>query len=189
MAPTKKAAKKSATKKPAAKKTAAKKSATKKAAPAKKTTAKKAAPAKKSATKKSASKKRAAKKSASKQIPFVDYLVLGDRPYLRANECKSCGARYFDRRNACANCFGTEFKKARVKSAGEVTSVSIVAMGPQPYVSAIVDCGGTSVRCTLVGVEPTPEHVKLGMKVKLATYSMGKDSAGVEAIAFGFAPA
>ena len=133
--------------------------------------------------------KKAAKKTAAKeQIPFVDYLVLGERPYLRANECKSCGARYFDRRNACANCFGTEFKKARVKSVGEVTSFSIVAMGPEPYVSAIVDCGGTSVRCTLIGVEPTPEHVKLGMKVKLATYSMGEDSAGVEAIGFGFTP-
>ena len=172
MAPTKKAAKN-----PTAKKTAAK--ATKKST-AKKTAAK--------ATRKSTAKKTAAKKAAPKQIPFVDYLVLGERPYLRANECKSCGARYFDRRNACANCFGTEFKKARVKSTGEVTSFSIVAMGPKPYVSAIVDCGGTSVRCTLVDLEPTPEHVKLGMKVKLATYSMGTDSEGVEAIGFGFAP-
>ncbi len=122
------------------------------------------------------------------QVPFVDYLVLGDRPYLRANECRSCGARYFDRRNACANCFATEFKRVRVKNRGTVTSFSIVTMGPQPYVSAIVDCDGTAVRCTLVGVEPTPEHVTLGMKVKLTTYSMGTDGEGTEAIAFGFAP-
>lgn len=123
-----------------------------------------------------------------KQIPFVDYLVLGERPHLRANECKSCGARYFDRRNACANCFATEFKKVRVKVRGEVTSFSIVAMGPEPFVSAIVDCDGTSVRCTLVGVEATPEHVKLGMKVKLVTYPMGVDADNTEAIAFGFTP-
>ena len=140
----------------------------------------------KTAKKKAAPKKKAA---APKQIPFVDYLVLGKTPYLRANECKSCGARFFDRRNACAACFGTDFKKARVKNRGEVTSFSIVAMGPQPYVSAIVDCDGTSVKCTLIGVEPDPEHVHLGMTVKLATYSMGKDDDGVEAIGFGFTPA
>ena len=146
--------------------------------------------AKKQTAKKPA--KKAPKKTANKakaQIPFVDYLVLGERPYLRANECKNCGARYVDRRNACASCFGTDFKKARVKNQGIVTSFSIVAMGPQPYVSAVVDCGGTSVRCTLIGVEPTPEHVTLGMKVKLATYSMGTDAEGTEAIGFGFAPA
>ena len=128
------------------------------------------------------------KDAAPAQIPFVDYLVLGKTPYLRANECKSCGARFFDRRNACASCFGTEFKKVRVKNQGIVTSFSIVAMGPQPYVSAIVDCDGTSVKCTLIGVEADPEHVTLGMKVKLATYSMGLDDDGVEAIGFGFTP-
>ena len=31
------------------------------------------------------------------QIPLVNYLVLGDKPHLVANECASCGARYFDR--------------------------------------------------------------------------------------------
>ncbi len=129
------------------------------------------------------------KAAAPEQIPFVDYLVLGKTPYLRANECKNCGARFFDRRNACASCFGTEFKKARVKNKGEITSFSIVAMGPQPYVSAIVDCDGTSVKCTIIGVDPDPEHVQLGMQVKLATYSMGKDDDGVEAIGFGFTPA
>lgn len=139
-----------------------------------------------------AAKKKAAptkKKAAKMAVPFVEYLVLGERPYLRANECKACGARYFDRRNACASCFGTEFKRVRVKSRGEVTSFSIVAMGPQPFVSAIVDCDGTSVRCTLINVPADPEHVDLGMKVKLATYPMGVDADGVEAIAFGFEPA
>ena len=43
------------------------------------------------------------------KIAMVDYLVLGDDPHLVANECTSCGARYFDRRNACASCFATGF--------------------------------------------------------------------------------
>ena len=52
----------------------------------------------------------------SKQIPFVDYLALEPEPHLVANECTSCGARFFDRRNACASCFGTDFAKADVST-------------------------------------------------------------------------
>ena len=122
------------------------------------------------------------------QVPFVDYLILEELPYLQANECQSCKARFFDRRNACASCFGNDFKKVKVATSGQVTSFTIVEMGPVPYVSAIVDCEGTPVRCTLVGVEPTPEAVQLGMKVELTTYSMGTDTEGTEAIAFGFQP-
>jgi uncharacterized OB-fold protein len=58
-----------------------------------------------------------------------------------------------------------------------------------PFVGAIIDCGGTPVRANLRGIEPTPEQVTLGMKVALTTYSLGTDSAGAEAIGFGFAPA
>ena len=127
------------------------------------------------------------------QVPLVNYLALGDRPHLVAHECPTCGARYFDRRNACANCGGTEFGSADVATDGEVRSFTIVtfaAPGVQvPFVSAIVDCDGTSVRANLINVEPTPEHVSLGMKVRLATYSLGTDDDGTEAIGFGFEPA
>ncbi len=129
----------------------------------------------------------------SEQIPFVDYLVLGDSPHLVANECTACGARFFDRRNACAGCSGTEFKSADVSTQGELRSFTIVAFAAPgidvPFVSAIVDCGGTSVRTNLVNVEPSPDHVKLGMPVKLTTFPIGKDDEGVEAINFGFEPA
>ena len=37
-------------------------------------------------------------------------------------------------------------------------------------------------------VEPDPEHVRDGMKVRLATYPIGTDSEGTEAIGFGFEP-
>src|SRR5690554_3467880 len=95
------------------------------------------------------------------QIPLVDYLVLGDAPHLVANECTNCGARFFDRRNACASCSGTEFTKVDLPTEGEVKAFTIVSFAapgiPVPYVSAIVDCGGTSVRANIVNVEPTPE--------------------------------
>lgn len=129
----------------------------------------------------------------SKQIPYVEYLALGDRPHLVANQCTSCGARFFDRRNACAACFATSFTRVDIPTDGEVRSFSIVtfaAPGVQvPYVSAIVDCGGTSVRGTIVNTSPDPEHVKLGMKVRLTTYGVGTDDEGTEAINYGFEPA
>ena len=127
------------------------------------------------------------------QVPLVEYLELGDDPRLVANECTECGARFFDRRNACASCFATEFRSVPVATEGELsafTIVSLAAPGIQvPFVAGVVDCGGTSVRGNIINVEPDPEHVTLGMKVRLATYSMGVDAAGTEAIGFGFEPA
>lgn len=128
----------------------------------------------------------------AKQIPLVDYLVLGDDPHLTAHECASCGARFFDRRNACASCGATGFRSVDVPTTGEVRAFTIVAFAapgiPVPYVAALVDCGGTSVRANLINVEPDPEHVALGMKVRLATQPLGTDEAGTEAVGFGFEP-
>jgi uncharacterized OB-fold protein len=128
----------------------------------------------------------------AEQIPLVDYLVLEPEPHLVANECTSCGARFFDRRNACASCGKTEFKKADVPTTGEVEAFTIVAFAapgvPVPYVAALVNCEGTSVRANLINVEPDPEHVTLGMRVRLATQPIGTDHNGTEAIGFGFEP-
>ncbi|ADP81810.1 Zn-ribbon domain-containing OB-fold protein [Pseudofrankia inefficax] len=128
----------------------------------------------------------------SQSIPFVDYLVLGDSPHLVANECVTCGARFFDRRNACAGCFGTEFRKVDVATEGEVRAFTIVSLAapgiPVPFVSATVDCGGTSVRANLINVEATPDAVHVGMKVRFALQSVGTDEAGTEAVNFGFEP-
>jgi uncharacterized OB-fold protein len=126
------------------------------------------------------------------QIPLVDYLVLGDDPHLVAHECTRCGARFFDRRNACASCSGTAFKDVDVPTAGEVRAFTIVAFAapgvPVPFVAAVVDCDGTSVRGNLVNVPPDPEHVELGMKVRLTTVPIGTDETGTEAVGYGFEP-
>jgi uncharacterized OB-fold protein len=129
----------------------------------------------------------------SEQIPLVDYLVLGDKPHLVATQCTNCGAKYFDRRNACASCFESDFKQVDVAPEGVVQTFTIVAMAapgiPVPFVSAVIDCDGTPVRGNLINVEPDPDHVSTGMKVRLATYSLGEDDHGKEAIGFGFEPA
>jgi len=126
------------------------------------------------------------------QIPLVDYLVLGDEPHLEANECTNCGARFFDRRNACAHCFGTDFRTVSIGTEGVLRTFTIVAYaapGVQvPFVAGVIDCDGTSVRANVINVEPDPEHVHTGMKVKLATYSLGTDDNGTEAIGFGYEP-
>jgi len=128
------------------------------------------------------------------QIPMVDYLVLDDgEPHLVAHECTNCGARYFDRRNACAGCFAAEFKTVPVATEGTVRAFTIVTFAapgiPTPFVASVVDCAGTQVRANLINVEPDAEHVRDGMKVRLATYPIGADANGTEAIGFGFEPA
>ena len=125
-------------------------------------------------------------------VPLVDYLVLGDRPHLVANECTSCRARFFDRRNACASCGALDFERVDVPTEGELNAFTIVSFAapgvPVPFVAGLIDCGGTSVRANVVNTLPDPEHVKLGMKVRLATFPIGADANGTEAVGFGFEP-
>ena len=132
--------------------------------------------------------------STTGRVPHVDYLVLDDGdPHLVANECASCGARFFDRRNACAACFGTEFRVVPIATTGTVTAFTIVAFAapgiPVPFVAAIVDCNGTSVKGNIINVEPDPANISTGMAVRLATSSLGTDDNGIEAIGYGFEPA
>lgn len=125
-------------------------------------------------------------------VPLVDYLRLEPTPRLIAHECVACGARFFDRRNACAACSGTSFREVELPTEGELRTFTIVSYAapgiPVPFVAGVVDCGGTSVRANVINVAPDADHVRTGMKVRLATYVVGVDSEGTEAIGFGFEP-
>lgn len=128
----------------------------------------------------------------AKQVPIVEYLALEPEPHLVANECTQCGARFFDRRNACASCENDQWKQVEIATTGEVKAFTIVGMAspgiPVPFVAAVVDCDGTSVRGNILDVEPDDQHVTLGMKVALTTNIVGTDSEGTEAVGFGFRP-
>jgi uncharacterized OB-fold protein len=130
-----------------------------------------------------------------KQIPIVDYLALDDGPpHLVAWEAVDSGALYFDRRNADAKSGGTEIKRRKLNTTGKLRSFTIVHRTvpgvPAPYVSALVDLdGGGSVKGNLVNIPPDPEHVKLGMPVRMTTFVAGTDDDGTEAVAFAFEPA
>lgn len=127
------------------------------------------------------------------RMPAVDYLVLDEPPYLRANQCTACGALYFDRRNACARCFGIDFGARRLESTGVVRAYTIVHRAapsvPVPYTSAVVDLdGGGVVKANLLGVTD-PDRITPNLRVRLDTFTAGTDDDGTEAIAFGFRPA
>ena len=128
----------------------------------------------------------------TRQIPFVDYLELSPEPHLVAQECTHCAARYFDRRNACANCGGRDFRPVPISTTGEVRSFTIVTFAapgvPVPFVAAVINCHGTSVRGNLVDVDASPDVVHLGMKVELTTYVAGTDADGVDAVNYAFKP-
>ena len=89
------------------------------------------------------------------------------RPHLVAHECTDCGARFFDRRNACAALLRRpSSRRSRSRPRATVRAFTIVAFAapgiPVPFVAAVVDCDGTSVRANLINVEPDPEHVTTG---------------------------
>src|SRR4051812_18093735 len=120
------------------------------------------------------------------RTPIVDYLELEPSPRLRVQECTACGARFFGRRNACASCGAVGFVGADVDPEGTVTGYTIVSFAAPgievPFVAAVIDCDGTTVQANLRNVAADPEHVHLGQKVRLTTYSLGEDANNDEGI-------
>ena len=121
-----------------------------------------------------------------RQVPVVDYLVLDHEPHLSARRCRSCGALYLDRRNACAKCFAADFDSHRLANTGRVRAFTFVHRVKRPFVSAIVDLdGGGVVKANLLGFD-APEDVTPYVRVALTTFAVGTDDEGTDAIAFGY---
>ena len=129
------------------------------------------------------------------RVPYVRYLeITDDGATLVSEECDTCSARFFDARQACARCSGRTFHRVALPQSGRIGSFTIVhraAPGvPTPYVSAVVYLDdSTAVKTNIIGCEPDPEHVKLGMAVRLTTYTAKTAADGTEAVAFAFVPA
>lgn len=126
----------------------------------------------------------------TRTVPAVDYLVLGNDPHLVAQECDSCGALYFDRRNACAKCSKTTFTRRALSNEGVVRAYTIVQRGAKsgPFTSVVVDLdGGGVVKANLVGVTD-PDRIRPQTKVRLVTFDAGTDDEGTVAVAFGYEP-
>lgn len=126
----------------------------------------------------------------AQQIPIVDYLVLDDAAHLEAHACADCSALYFDRRNACARCGGTDFGRKALSNDGWVRAFTIVHRAapsvPAPYTSVVVDLeGGGVVKANLLDVTD-PTEITPRLPVRLDTFVAGTDDDGVEAIGFGY---
>ena len=137
--------------------------------------------------------------AASRPLPAVDFLKIPESgsPYLEGSKCKSCSAIFLGERAACSKC-GTvgQLETIRLSDEGELYVYSIVYRsfpGVQvPYVSAIVDLkGGGTVKGNLIGIDPDPEKIKMGMPVKVVYKdALGrKDRDGNSYLSYFFEPA
>ena len=89
--------------------------------------------------------------------------------------CKSCDLTYFYPRDICPECFSRDTDWIQSSGKGTVHTFSIVHRGPTPpfrgrtpYVAAIVELAeGAKMATNLVGVEPEPNGIKIGMPVEV----------------------
>lgn len=129
--------------------------------------------------------------------PLVPHLTLGDsreQDYINGSKCKNCGALYVGPRLFCAKC-STQgpFEALKLSNTGEVHVWSIIHQATPyvkaPYIAAIVDLeGGGSVNTNIEGIEPLPENLKFGMKVKMFTEKVSEDKEGNSYVAYKFKP-
>ena len=129
--------------------------------------------------------------------PIVPYLKIpaDGPPHLEGWKCGRCGAIFLGERDTCSSC-GTsgQLEAVRLADRGELYVYSIVHRSfpgiEVPYVSAIVDLeGGGTVKGNLIGIEPDPEQIRMGMPVEVV-YEIAprKDAEGNEYLTYGFKP-
>lgn len=104
--------------------------------------------------------------------PFFDACAAGT---LQIQRCADCDTWVFYPRNLCPACFGMNLEWQPVSGRGTVYSFILCHVpGPGfskdecPYVSAIVELEeGVRLHTNLVGVDPTPDAVRIGLPVQV----------------------
>jgi len=129
--------------------------------------------------------------------PLVPHLTLGetrDQDYLNGSICKKCGTKYVGPRLFCGVCSSDgPFETIRLADTGTVHVWTIIHQATPyvqaPYIAAVVDLdGGGSVNTNIVGIEPKPENMRFGMRVKMFTEKVSEDKEGNSYIAYRFKP-
>jgi len=140
----------------------------------------------------------AAAAAAKKPLPVVPFLKIpesGD-PYLEGVRCTACKAVFLGSRDVCSS-WGArrQLESTRLANKGELYVYSITHRSfpgiETPYVSAVVDLeGGGTVKGNLIGIDPDPKKIKMGMKVEVV-YKIAprKDREGNEYLTYYFQPA
>jgi len=129
--------------------------------------------------------------------PIVPYLKIpaDGSPHLEGQKCRHCGAIFLGERTTCSSCGTSDgFDAIRLADRGELYVYSIVHRSfpgiEVPYVSAIVDLeGGGTVKGNLIGIEPDPDAIRMGMPVDVV-YEIAprKDAEGNEYLTYYFKP-
>ena len=127
-------------------------------------------------------------------VPFLKIPSSGD-PYLEGQKCRECGAIFLGERGTCSKCGKTgSFESKKLSNRGELYVFSIIHRSfpgiEVPYVSAIVDLeGGGSIKGNLIGVDPEPSKIRMGMPVEVVyKKAPRKDAEGNEYLTYYFQP-
>jgi len=135
---------------------------------------------------------------SDKPLPITSLLQIPDSgdPYLEGTKCKSCGAIALKPRMACGKCGGRNTSEPfRLSNKGTLHSFSIIYRAfpgiEVPFVSAIADLeGGGTIKSNLIGIDPDPEKIQLGMNVDVVYETASrKDAEGNEYLAYFLKPA
>ncbi|MBI4202170.1 MAG: OB-fold domain-containing protein [Chloroflexi bacterium] len=89
--------------------------------------------------------------------------------------CNHCSEAYFYPRDICPNCFSRQTTWVKASGKGELYTFAIVHQiprpnyqGPLPYIIAMVKLvEGPTMPTSIVGVEPDPQYIKIGMPVEV----------------------
>jgi uncharacterized OB-fold protein len=103
------------------------------------------------------------------------YWAQARRHELWVRKCAACDRAYFYPRDFCPRCFSRNTTWVRVGGRGTLYSFAIVHRPPlpafadvAPYVVAVVELeGGARIPTNLVGIEPDPEKIRIGMAVEV----------------------
>ncbi len=130
-------------------------------------------------------------------LPVVPWLKIPDAgdPYLEGHECKNCRAVFLGERSTCSKCGQRDqIAPRRLADTGSLYVYSIVHRSlpgiEVPYVSAVVDLdGGGTVKGNLVGIDPDPEKIEMGMPVEVIyRVAPQKDRDGNQYLTYYFQP-
>jgi uncharacterized OB-fold protein len=136
----------------------------------------------------------AAAKGPLPVVPFLKIPAQGT-PYLEGQRCKKCSAIFLGERDNCSKCGARGSLDAfPLSGKGQLYVYSIVHRSfpgiETPYVSCIVDLdGGGTVKGNLIGIDPDPAKIKMGMPVETVfKIAPRKDAEGSEYLTYYFQP-
>jgi uncharacterized OB-fold protein len=96
------------------------------------------------------------------------------RHELCLQRCRACKQHIFYPRGSCPHCLGGDLEWRRVSGRGRLDTFTIVHRGLKdfplgsPYVLAVIELEeGPRMMTNLVGVEPDPAKIRIGMPVEV----------------------